>query len=105
MESTARRQRGPRLVEWLASARAPLERTRAIREIPTIVLQGGIMASSENSRHARKSQAAGLTRREFLPLLGATAAMASIAPGALAATSSAVSKSKPSDAAARFVYV
>ena len=63
------------------------------------------MASSENSRHDRKSQSAGLTRREFLPLLGATAAMASIAPGAFAATSSDVSKSKPSDAAARFVYV
>ena len=63
------------------------------------------MASSENSRHDRKSQTAGLTRREFLPLLGATAAMASIAPGALAATSSAVSKSKRADATARFVYV
>src|SRR6266496_5383647 len=77
----------------------------ALREIPTIVLQGGIMASSGNSRHDRKSQTAGITRREFLPLLGATAAMASIAPGALATSSSDVSKSKPSDAAARFVYV
>src|SRR6266496_4317054 len=69
----------------------------ALREIPTIVLQGGIMASSGNSRHDRKSQTAGLTRREFLPLLGATAALASIAPGALAISSS--------DAVARFVYV
>src|SRR5947207_8234973 len=105
MESTAKRQRGPGLLEWLASVRAPQERTRALREIPTIVLQGGIMASSENSRHDRKSQTTLLTRREFLPLLGAAAAMASIAPQALAATSSDRSKSKPSDAVARFVYI
>jgi 6-phosphogluconolactonase len=73
-------------------------------QIQTIVLQGGNMASSENSRHDRKSPSARLTRREFLPLLGVTA-MASIAPRALAAASSDMSKSKPSDAAARFVYV
>jgi 6-phosphogluconolactonase len=39
----------------------------------------------------------GLTRRQFIPLLGATAALAAVAPRSLAA--------KPSDAQARFVYV
>jgi 6-phosphogluconolactonase len=63
------------------------------------------MATPDNPRHDSKAPPTGLTRREFLPLLGATAAIASIAPRALAITSADVAKSKPSDAVARFVYV
>src|SRR5438093_7553500 len=94
-----------RRFEHVASVHIPPERKQLSAKYPTIVLQGGIMASSENSRHDRKAQTGGFTRREFLPLLGAAAAMASIAPQALAATSSDRSKSKPSDAVARFVYI
>src|SRR6266576_721610 len=99
------RKRGPRLLERLCPVRVPQERKQLSAKYQTIVLQGGIMASSENSRRDRKLQTAGLTRREFLPLLGATAAMASIAPRAFAAVPAEMSKSKPSDAVARFVYI
>ena len=62
------------------------------------------MASSENRRHDSKSSA-GFTRREFLPMLGATTALAALGPRALAAASDQSAKTKPSDAQARFVYV
>jgi len=55
------------------------------------------MASSEKSKHDQNSPSSGLTRRQFLPLLGATAALVTVAPGSFA--------KKPSDAQARFVYV
>jgi hypothetical protein len=44
----------------------------------------------------------GLTRRQFLPILGATAVTAASAPRVLAASPS---RKPPSDAEARFVYV
>ena len=62
------------------------------------------MASSENRRHDSKSSA-GFTRREFLPMLGATTALAALGPRALAAASDQSAKIKPSEAQARFVYV
>jgi 6-phosphogluconolactonase len=68
-------------------------------------MQGGIMASSEKSKLDQNSPSSGLTRRQFLPLLGATTALAAVAPRSLAAASSVGSKAKPSDAEARFVYV
>jgi len=55
------------------------------------------MASSEKSKHDQNSPSSGLTRRQFLPLLGATAALAAVAPRSFA--------KRPSDAQARFVYV
>jgi 6-phosphogluconolactonase len=62
------------------------------------------MARSEDSTHDQKPLSPGLTRRQFLPLLGATAALATVAPRSLAAAPSGRS-GKPSGAAARFVYV
>ena len=59
------------------------------------------MATSENRKQDSQSSI-GLTRREFLPMLGATTALAAIAPQALGAASV---DSKPSGAQARFVYV
>ncbi len=59
------------------------------------------MASSEKSKHDQKSLSSGLTRRQFLPLLGATAALATVAPRAFADDDD----SPPSHAQARFVYV
>jgi len=53
------------------------------------------MATSEDSSHDQKPLSPGLTRRQFLPLLGATAALATVAPRSLAAA----------PAEARFVYV
>src|SRR5215475_8095854 len=57
----------------------------------------GIMASMEKSKDDPKSLSSGLTRRQFLPLLGATAVAA--------ATPSVVRAAPPSAASARFVYV
>ena len=62
------------------------------------------MARSEDSTHDQKPLSPGLTRRQFLPLLGATAALATVAPRSLAAAPSGPS-GKPSGAEARFVYV
>src|SRR5258708_1742295 len=62
------------------------------------------MASSEKSKHDQKSLSSGLTRRQFLPLLGATAALATVAPRSFADESSD-DDSSPSHAQARFVYV
>jgi 6-phosphogluconolactonase len=56
------------------------------------------MPVSKDSNHDQKPLSSGLTRRQFIPLLGATAALAAVAPRSLAA-------GKPSDAQARFVYV
>ena len=56
------------------------------------------MPVSRDSNHDQKPLSSGLTRRQFIPLLGATAALAAVAPRSLAA-------GKPSDAQARFVYV
>jgi len=56
------------------------------------------MPASKDSSHDQKPLSSGLTRRQFIPLLGATAALAAVAPRSLAA-------GKPSDAQARFVYV
>src|SRR6202030_821481 len=67
----------------------------------TTVYKEGIMASSEKSKHDQKSPLSGLTFRQFLPLLGATAALATVAPRALADDDD----SSPSRAQARFVYV
>ncbi len=61
------------------------------------------MASSEKSKHDPQSLPSGLTRRQFLPLLGATA-VAAAAPGILHAAPAGIS-GKPSDAVPRFVYV
>jgi 6-phosphogluconolactonase len=63
------------------------------------------MASSENFERDQKQLPSGLTRRQFLPLLGAATAFAAFGSQSLAATSSDAFKKKPSDAAARFVYV
>src|SRR5262250_3890122 len=55
------------------------------------------MASLEKSKDDQKSLSFGLTRRQFLPLLGATAVAA--------ATPNLVRAAPPSAASARFVYV
>jgi 6-phosphogluconolactonase len=55
------------------------------------------MPTSKNSDLNQTSLSSDLTRRQFIPLLGATAALA-VAPQSVAAA-------KPSDAQARFVYV
>ena len=47
-------------------------------------LKEGVMASLEKSKDDQKSQSSGLTRRQFLPLLGATA-VAAATPGVLSA--------------------
>jgi len=64
------------------------------------------MASSEHRRNDPKSSA-GFTRREFLPLLGATTALAAIAPRILARGSDdeQEDEGRRSEAPARFVYV
>src|SRR3984893_15890786 len=59
------------------------------------------MASSEKSKHDQKSLSSGLTRRQFLPLLGATAALATVTPRAFADDGD----SSPSHALAQFAYV
>src|SRR5438876_12091193 len=56
------------------------------------------MPASRDSDLDRRPLSSGLTRRQFIPLLGATAALATVAPRSVAAA-------KPSDAQARFVYV
>src|SRR6266700_7839636 len=56
------------------------------------------MPASKDSNLDQKPLSSGLTRRQFIPLLGATAALATVAPRSVAAA-------KPSDAQARFVYV
>ena len=61
------------------------------------------MASLEKSKDDQKSLSSGLTRRQFLPLLGATA-IAAAAPGILHAAPGGT-PGKPSDASPRFVYV
>lgn len=61
------------------------------------------MATFERSEDDRKSLSSGLTRRQFLPLLGAAAAAAA-APGVLRAAP-AGSRRLSSAASARFVYV
>ena len=61
------------------------------------------MASSEKSKDDQKSLSSGLTRRQFLPLLGATA-IAAAAPGILHAAPGGT-PGKPSGALPRFVYV
>src|SRR5262245_21969749 len=58
----------------------------------------GIMASMEKSKDDPKSLSSGLTRRQFLPLLGATAVAAATTPNVVRAA-------PPSAASARFVYV
>ena len=63
------------------------------------------MTSSENFQSDRKSTLASQSRRDFLPLLGATAALAAVAPRALGAVADADLKARPSDAVARYVYV
>ena len=60
------------------------------------------MASSDKFKD-QKSPSSGLTRRQFLPMLGATA-FAAVAPGILQAAPGGT-PGRPSDAAARFVYV
>ncbi len=61
------------------------------------------MGSSEKIKDDQKSLSASLTRRQFLPMLGATA-VAAAAPGILHAAPGGT-PGKPSDAVARFVYV
>src|SRR5262245_40996797 len=56
------------------------------------------MSASKDSNLDQTPSSSGLTRRQSIPLLGATAALATGVPRLLAA-------SKPSDAQARFVYV
>src|SRR5262245_61388980 len=63
----------------------------------------GIMASLEKSKDDQKSLSPGLTRRQFLPLLGATA-VATATPSVLGAAPGGV-PGPPSAASARFVYV
>jgi 6-phosphogluconolactonase len=63
------------------------------------------MSESEILEQDEKELSSGLTRRQFLPLLGATTALAAMAPRALAAVSSGAPKKKPSGAEAQFVYV
>ena len=63
------------------------------------------MASSEKSKHDQNSPSSGLTRRQFLPLLGASVALATVAPRSFADDSSDDDSSKKSSAPARFVYV
>jgi 6-phosphogluconolactonase len=62
------------------------------------------MAKSEDFTHDRKRVPLGVTRRQVLPLLGATAASAIVLPRSLAAAPPD-SSGKPSGAKARFVYV
>jgi hypothetical protein len=56
------------------------------------------MAISDNSAHDQQLLSGGLTRRQSIPLLGATAVLAAAAPRPAGAD-------KPSAAQARFVYV
>jgi len=60
------------------------------------------MAKSEDLAHDRRSAPLDVTRRQFLPLLGATAASAIVLPRSLAATPADAS---PPALKARFVYV
>jgi 6-phosphogluconolactonase len=60
------------------------------------------MAKSEDLAHNRRSGPLDVTRRQFLPLLGATAASAIVLPRSLAATPADAS---PPALKARFVYV
>jgi len=60
------------------------------------------MAKSEDLAHNRRSAPLDVTRRQFLPLLGATAASAIVLPRSLAATPADAS---PPALKARFVYV
>src|SRR5438105_2129458 len=76
---------------------------RSSSEVNTTVCLEDIMASSEKFNDDQGSLSSGLTRRQFLPLLGATA-IAAAAPGILRAAPGGV-PGKPSDASARFVYV
>jgi 6-phosphogluconolactonase len=62
------------------------------------------MGKSEDFTHDRKPRSLNVSRRQFLPLLGATAIMAAEAPRSLAAPLSGPSE-KPTNAKARFVYV
>jgi len=61
------------------------------------------MASLEKSKDDQKSLSSGLTRRQFLPLLGATA-VAAATPSVVRAAPGGV-PGRPSVASARFVYV
>jgi 6-phosphogluconolactonase len=61
------------------------------------------MASLEKSKDDQKSPSSGLTRRQFLPLLGATA-VAATTPSVVGAAAGG-SPGQPSAASARFVYV
>src|SRR5262244_3265626 len=61
------------------------------------------MASLEESKDDQKSLSSGLTRRQFLPLLGATA-VATATPSVVRAAPGGV-PGRPSAASARFVYV
>jgi 6-phosphogluconolactonase len=65
------------------------------------------MASSEKSQDDQKPLSSGLTRRQFLPLLGASAALAAVSPRSFASDDDDDddSSSTPSGAQARFVYV
>src|SRR5262250_1811793 len=67
-------------------------------------LIGRIIAMSKNPVQDQKPPSLLVTRRQFLPLLGATAASVSATRGVLAAAPSDA-PAKPSGAKARFVYV
>src|SRR5262249_25968798 len=56
------------------------------------------MPAPKDSNRDQKPWSSGLTRRQFIPLLGATAALATGTPRSVAAA-------KPSEAQTRFVYV
>jgi 6-phosphogluconolactonase len=62
------------------------------------------MNTSEDPTHDQNPRSSTLTRRQFLPLLGATAALATVAPGAVALAKPGGKGKKPL-AEARFVYV
>ncbi len=62
------------------------------------------MSSSDGHSNDSKPAQSGFTRRQFLPLIGASAAAAVIAPRTLFAAAGG-EPGRPSDARARFVYV
>jgi 6-phosphogluconolactonase len=62
------------------------------------------MATSDDRTRDQSLLSSGLTRRQFLPVIGATAAFAGLSPGALAIAKPG-GKGKPSSAEARFAYV
>src|SRR5262249_4103662 len=101
-----------------AAAPASINRPRRLAPTPIILLTGvteippGVMrpligrtiAMSKNLVQDQNPPSLLVTRRQFLPLLGATTALVSTARGVLAAAPSDAS-GKPSGAKSRFVYV